>query len=178
MSDTVQGILDSAERFIRRGGFHAFSFRQIAEEIGIKSASVHYYFPKKEDLGVAVVRRYGEAFLEALHEAAGPNAGSVTRLAAFTQVFRANFEATGRICLCGVIGAEAQGVPDPVRAEVSAFMTACVAWLEETSKMAGHTDPRTRAMTIMAALEGAMMLAVNLEDAGVLDRVADDLLAL
>ena len=32
---------------MRRGGFHGFSFRDLAADVGIKSASVHYHFPIK-----------------------------------------------------------------------------------------------------------------------------------
>ena len=34
-------IMDVAESMIRLGGFHAFSFRDIAKQVGLKRASVH-----------------------------------------------------------------------------------------------------------------------------------------
>jgi len=43
---------------MRAGGFHACSFREIATDVGIKSASVHHHFPAKADLGAALVARY------------------------------------------------------------------------------------------------------------------------
>ena len=53
----AEEILEVAERHMRAGGFDAVSFRDIAAEVGIKSASVHYHFPQKADLGAAVVQR-------------------------------------------------------------------------------------------------------------------------
>src|SRR5690242_7158071 len=51
-------ILDIAENLIQTQGYNAFSFRDIAEAAGIKTSSIHYYFPAKADLGKAVVARH------------------------------------------------------------------------------------------------------------------------
>ena len=54
---TKTKIMDTAEGFIVQGGYNAFSFRDIAEAVGIKSASVHYHYPTKADLVSAVMVR-------------------------------------------------------------------------------------------------------------------------
>ena len=51
-------ILDAAEKRARMAGYHGFSFRDVAEDVGIKSSSVHYHFPTKGDLCEALARRY------------------------------------------------------------------------------------------------------------------------
>jgi TetR/AcrR family transcriptional regulator, transcriptional repressor for nem operon len=57
--DTIRdAILSSAEARMGRDGFHGFSFRDLAADVGIKSASVHYHFPTKADLGVRLMRNY------------------------------------------------------------------------------------------------------------------------
>ena len=68
MNETSTQILDIAESMIRDGGYYGFSFRQIADRLSIKSASVHYHFPTKEALATSVAKRYTENFLEALGE--------------------------------------------------------------------------------------------------------------
>ena len=65
--DRANTILDIAERRMRQTGYNAVSYRDIASEIGIKSASLHYHFPKKEDLGIALVERYSKNFFSALN---------------------------------------------------------------------------------------------------------------
>jgi AcrR family transcriptional regulator len=55
---TVEVLLDAAEKRIRKCGYNAVSFRDLAVDADIKSASVHYHFPRKEDLGLALVQRY------------------------------------------------------------------------------------------------------------------------
>jgi len=49
MSDVKAAIMDAAERRMQQGGFGGFSFREIAADVGIKSSSVHYPLPNKED---------------------------------------------------------------------------------------------------------------------------------
>ncbi len=53
-------IMDAAEPRMRGAGFNGFSFREIADDVGIQSSSVHYHFPTKEKLAAAVVHRYGD----------------------------------------------------------------------------------------------------------------------
>ena len=55
-------ILDIAQTLAQTRGYNAFSYRDISEVIGIKTSSIHYYFPTKGDLGEALVRRYRDNF--------------------------------------------------------------------------------------------------------------------
>ena len=64
MSEKKDQIIQSATRMIRHGGYNSFSFREIADEVGIKSSSVHHYFRRKEDLAAVVARHYSDAFTE------------------------------------------------------------------------------------------------------------------
>ncbi len=66
MSNTREQLQDRAEHYIRQGGFGSFSFRDLAKDLNIKSASVHYHFPSKSDLGTAVAERYNRRFENAL----------------------------------------------------------------------------------------------------------------
>lgn len=163
-------LLDAAEARIRDGGFHAVSFRDLADDLGIKSASVHYHFRRKEDLGVAVVERYAARALASLEAAAPTTSGEA--LAALTGVYRAALSEAGRPCLCGVMGAEAPGLPEPVAVAVRAFLAANVDWLAGQFMAAGIEDAPARAQLAVASLQGAMMLAVNLGDRSVFEAVA------
>jgi len=65
MTDTLsmrERILSAAEKRVRTVGFNAVSFRDLANDVGVKSSSVHYHFPQKEDLGEQLVKRYSERF--------------------------------------------------------------------------------------------------------------------
>ena len=60
--DTKVEILDLAENLLRDRGFNGFSYANISSALKIKNAAVHYYFPGKADLGMAIIRRARERF--------------------------------------------------------------------------------------------------------------------
>lgn len=55
--DTRHLILDVAEELLLTRGYVAFSYQDIAARIGIRKASIHYHFPSKADLGLAIIER-------------------------------------------------------------------------------------------------------------------------
>ena len=57
-SRTSERILDIAERLVQTRGFNNFSYADIASELGITTASLHYHFPGKAELGQALITRY------------------------------------------------------------------------------------------------------------------------
>lgn len=178
MTDTRDMLLDAAERGIRLRGYHAVSFRELAEELGIKSASVHYYFRQKEDLGTALVARYRDSFFNALEADVGRLVSSSERVRAFANAYRKALVGSDAICLCGMLGAESAGLPDPVAKAVSAFFEANIDWLVDAlPDDLALSDRRARARHIVATLQGAMMLASTLDDAGVFDSAVADLLS-
>jgi AcrR family transcriptional regulator len=105
LNETAERLMDLAQAHIRHRGYGGFSFRELAAEIGIKSASVHHHFPTKATMAAAVARRYGDRLLAAV--AAQPNESVEDAIAAYRSAFREALDRDGRMCLCGVLGAEA-----------------------------------------------------------------------
>jgi len=176
--DTAERILDVAEAGMRTGGYHAISYRDIAAEIGIKSASVHYHFPTKQDLGMAVVRRYKDRFIAALGASDAPDLGPRQKQDRLIALFRAALVEEDMICLCGLLGAEAPGLPADVVAEVGSFFQYLIDWLTEVlvksaSDVGGDDAARRKATMIISALEGAMILASGTDDRSKFDAVAN-----
>ena len=165
--DKAEEILDVAERMARRGGYNGFSFREIASAVGVKSASVHYHFPTKQDLAAAVARRYTTHFLDAL---GAPDSQSSARsaLSNYIDAYRRALFNDGLMCLCGIMGAEIDDLPPVVRAEAKLFFEKNIDWLMKALGPDGSPKAelasRERAAQIIATLEGAMILARSLED--------------
>ena len=65
-TDTATRILDVAERLVQVRGFNAFSYADVAAELQITKAALHYHFASKADLGSALVARYTGDFIDAL----------------------------------------------------------------------------------------------------------------
>ena len=80
-------ILDAAEKRVRAVGYNAVSFRDLANDVGVKSASVHYYFPQKESLGEQLVKRYAERFQARLDEIDLEEVGPIGTLEAFIALY-------------------------------------------------------------------------------------------
>ncbi len=179
---TAERVLDVAQELVQTRGYNGFSFRDIAEVIGIKSASIHYHFPSKGDLGVALVARYRKAFQEELAGVSQRQAGAPKRLKCFIALFRRTLTEQ-RLCLCGVLAAEQGSLPEEVNAEVRAFFQLCEDWLVEVLKegrAAGEIEFRGPAPALadhlIALLEGAMMMALSLDDLERFDKAAQGFL--
>lgn len=164
--DRKDRLLDVAQSFIQTVGYNGFSYRDIAEVVGIKSASIHHHFPKKEDLGAAVTIRYREEFEAELSAISDKGSDLLSILSSYLTLFNSALSTEGHMCLCGMLGSEATSIPDKVRVETTAFFNMNIAWLSGHLKNAGSNNKpltakqaETKAQLLFASLEGAMMFA-------------------
>src|ERR1700676_80825 len=122
MSDVKTAIIDAAERRMQLGGFGGFSFREIAADVGIKSSSVHYHFPTKDELAAAVIRRWAEYTSELVDKELERDRDPVR---VWTKAFRGTAYSKAHMCPCTVLGAASQDLPEPVAKEVKGFFNIC-----------------------------------------------------
>ncbi|MFK7926719.1 MAG: TetR/AcrR family transcriptional regulator [Myxococcota bacterium] len=163
-------MLDHAEVLIMTRGYNAFSYHDLARALDLTTASVHYHFPKKADLGVAAVRRYASrisAGLDALAHEPDPRA----RLDAYLSVFMGVSLDHVRICLCGSLGAEFATLPQGVQSEVQRFFDVHSLWLgellatgRENGAFSFPGDPAALGRFLFAGLEGALIVARGRRD--------------
>jgi len=171
-SNVREDIMAAARRAAQAHGYTGLNFRELAAEIGIKSASIHYHLPTKTDLGAAVAKRYWEdsqAVLDSLWNDGADPAGA---LRAYPGTFRQSLENGNRICLCSFMSAEYDDLPDPVRTEVSAFAEINLAWLARVLAAATGQDAAAcgrRASAIFAAVAGAQLMARSRADIALFD---------
>lgn len=163
--DTREEILVAAEEFLLKRGFNGFSYQHIAVRLGIRNAAIHYHFATKEDLGVALVRRYRLRFL-AWTEAATAQCSAYERLVSFLKSYDEHLEGHWRICPVGIFGAEFEAIPDLMRREAQMLMRDVYEWMVLTlqegrreGSIAFGGDPRDKAMEVAAALQGALQFA-------------------
>jgi TetR/AcrR family transcriptional regulator, transcriptional repressor for nem operon len=164
-ADTPARILDIAERLAQRRGFNGFSYADVAAELNITTASLHYHFAGKAELGRAMLTRYAERFAEALAaiEARLPNASD--RLLAYADLY-AGVLKERRLCLCGMLAAEYQTLPRPMLDRVLAFFDENEVWLTRILDAGRDSDElrfagpaQEAARMIICGLEGAMLIA-------------------
>ena len=162
---TSAQILDVAERLAQTRGFNGFSYADIAAELGITKASLHYHFPSKAELGRALIDRYSEVFAAALDHIAREAAPAPAQLEHYVAIYAAVLK-RGRICLCGMLAAEYTTLPVGMQAAIRAFFDSNERWLSRVLEagraqgtLAFEGTVRDAARVITSALEGAMLLA-------------------
>ena len=180
---TAERILDIAERLVQTRGFNSFSYADIATELGITKASLHYHFPGKAELGQALIARYAERFAEALERIDHDEADARTKLEAYAGLY-ADVLRGKRMCMCGVLAAEYQTLPEPMREGVIRFFDDNRRWLadvlvqgraDRSLSFTGSQDDL--AQSILSTLEGAMLVARPYGDLARFDVTARQLLA-
>ena len=162
MADKRGEIEKVATQAIKREGFRSMSFRTLADEVGVKSSSVHYHFPTKEDLAEAVIRSYTQAFGDALKAIDHSESSLVGKIDAFNELFAA-VVAHDDICLCGMMAAEVSSLNDSARAALKDFFRTSEGWLENVfeahaSELDSPLSAKELARVFLAGLEGATLI--------------------
>jgi TetR/AcrR family transcriptional regulator, transcriptional repressor for nem operon len=164
-SPTSERILEVAEALVQVRGFNAFSYADVATQLGITKAGLHYHFPGKAELGEALVERYARRFSDALAAIDASGAPAPERLAAYACLY-ADVLRDRRMCLCGMLAAEYETLADGLRGAIRAFFDDNEAWLERTLEQGRREGTlrfegpaREAAQMIVGGLEGAMLVA-------------------
>lgn len=173
---TRESILSSAQHLVQQRGYNGFSYADIADEVGIRKASLHHHFPTKTDLGLALIERYAADFDVALESIDAAKIKADTKLLRYVALYRATLEAD-RVCLCGMLAAEALTLDAALLPKLRQFFARNTEWLA-TVLSAGRDDARFQfsgsatdhARAFLAALQGALMMARSSGDATDFDR--------
>ena len=176
-------ILDVAERLAQQRGFNGFSYADIASELGVTKASLHYHFPGKADLGEALLARYAGRFGDALAAADENLDDELEKLAAYAEIY-AGVLRDDRMCLCGMLAAEYETLPEAMQLAVARFFEENERWLERVLEegrsrgtLAFSGSARDAANLIVSGLEGAMLVSRSLGDVSRFEAAARGLLA-
>ena len=181
-SDTATRVLDVAEELVQTRGLNAMSYADISSRVGITNASLHYHFPAKADLAAALVSRYSERFFAALADIERTNDDVADRLRAYVDIYGAVL-ARGRMCLCGMLASDFETLPAGVQERVSEFFERSYVWLERVidegvaaGRLPATASSYATAQSLVAGLEGAMLVSRPSVETGRFDRIADALL--
>lgn len=176
--NTSEKLLDAAEYRMRRGGYNSVSYRDLANDLDIKSSSVHYHFPQKEKLAVALIERYSTRMFEQLQKKAAKAKNPTEKLKAFGATYESALKKDGAVCLCGLLGSEMAGLPETVQDAVQVFFNANIDWVEQVlPDSISKTERRKKAGSLVAAHQGAMMLAVGLKDFKIFGGISENLIS-
>jgi len=169
-------ILNAARLTAQTHGYTGLNIRGLADEVGIKAASIYHHFASKAELGAAVAQRYWEDTardLAVLRETEGDALKSLSR---YPHIFRRSLESDNRLCMGSFMSAEYDDLPEPVKKEVQKFADVNVAWLETQLQEAGFITPEEgekRARAIFSAIAGAQLMARSRNDITLFDELIE-----
>ncbi|MDQ7981712.1 TetR/AcrR family transcriptional regulator [Paraburkholderia sp. SARCC-3016] len=170
-------ILAAARQIAQAHGYGGLNLRTLAEEVGIKAASLYHHFPSKAELAAAVARRYWEDTAASLEALSAEVHDPVERLRRYPdETFRKSLENGNRMCLASFMTAEYDDLPDVVKKEVQTFADVNIAWLGKTLSGAGIVGPREakkRARSIFSAVVGAQLMARGRSDVALFDALIE-----
>jgi TetR/AcrR family transcriptional regulator, transcriptional repressor for nem operon len=183
LTPAATAILDVAEKLAQTKGYNGFSYADIAVQLGVTKASLHYHFPSKAELGAALIERYKVVFGGALDaidaRAAEPSKKLRLYVGLYDSVMRDD-----RMCLCGMLAAEYATLPKPMQGGLKSFFEANEQWLRGILKDGARSgdfrfkeSASERARVLLGALEGAMLVARSYGDPHRFKAAAECLLA-
>ncbi|QFY59434.1 TetR/AcrR family transcriptional regulator [Rhizobium grahamii] len=166
-TDTYSRILDSAQSLIVTRGYNAFSYADIAAEVGVGKATIHHHFPGKADLAVAVIARYRQATADGMGAMAAQVTQADMRLAAYVgfweQCIRDN---NAPFCIAALLAAELPSLPPEVAEQVKAHFDELIdrltIFIDEGLRSGDLKSPdnaEKSARVLVASVHGAMLAA-------------------
>lgn len=163
MQDTKEKIVDLADQLIKTKGFNAFSYKDISDPLAIKNAAVHYYFPTKADLGMAVIDQEfswmntGTANWEPL-----PEDQQLRQLIASFE----NKCQSHMVCIMGSLSPDYNTLPENMQARLKEFSESVIDWVTnclENGRKKGifhfKGAPEDRALLIVSNLLASLLLS-------------------
>ncbi len=128
--DTRRELMDLAETLVRTRGYNGFSYRDLAGQIGIKTASIHYHFPTKGDLGEALIENEKDVFAENLTQLDAAENDPRRRLEGFIRLFQATtIGCHNRMCQGAMLAVEQETLPAAMGEAVRRLFAANEDWL-------------------------------------------------
>jgi len=166
IENSKRTILNMAEALLQEKGFNGFSYAHIASELGVKNAAIHYHFPTKEALTIAVVRRYRDRFQLWINNSRVKDLAPEKKLDWFFSIYTDMRADKGKVCLVGSMEAEFNSIPSALQTEVESLHRELLAWLQTTLKEGREAgvfqfsgEPANKAALILSSLQGALQMA-------------------
>ncbi len=164
-NDTANKILDIAEHYTQTRGFNAFSYRDIQNDLGIKTPSIHYHFPTKQDLALCMIDRYLERYQLTLKNIEKSNIGALKKLKKLADIFMETSR-QNKFCVCGMLAADIVTMPEEMSKRLDIFFKVSEEWIARIIRkgkrdkiICASIKPEHAATHFLATLEGGLLIA-------------------
>lgn len=158
---TREQLLDHAQTLIRQRGYNGFSYRDLADRVGVKTSSIHYYFPCKDDLLIETIDNYAAQEASQM-QGIDETLSAYERLNRYAALFHGS--PTDQVCLCGMLAADFSSLSDRARQAVQSFYRTHESWLSKVvadgqrdGTLAWSGEPEAAGRYLFAAFQGSLM---------------------
>ena len=166
ITDTRDQIMDRAAQLLMSRGYKGFSYRDISSHLGVKNAAVHYHFPAKTDLALALLNEYRQVLRKGTSEFMAYGGPALPQLQGFFAFTTHQCQLGRCICPFGAFSIDYAELPEDVRKATTDFMDETIKWLtqvlevgREQEEFSFAGDARSKALSILASLQGARQMA-------------------
>lgn len=166
-ANTREALLEAAAARLQTVGWASFSFRDLAEQVGIRAPSIHYHFPTKADLGVALVMWMREQRAVCEHDLIATYPNPRERLLALGSLIaeRTCSAGNGKSCPIYALQAEYAILPEPMQQAVVGWIDDCLSgltrWLEDGRRSGVFVfagDAHQQALVVWSVLQQGTQL--------------------
>ncbi|SDF99838.1 TetR/AcrR family transcriptional regulator [Terriglobus roseus] len=165
--ETADRILSTARELMTERGYSAFSYADIADAIGITKASIHFHYPTKAVLAIAVLRAHRQGLAKAMEMLDTKFSDPALRLQSYVKYWEGCIrDGSIPFCVAALLAAELPSLPDEVQAEVRLHFQDLSAWIQRTMAAGAQqgtirleSSAESEAQLFMAAVHGAMLSA-------------------
>ncbi len=173
-------ILDAARRLLIEEGYDALILRTLASRAGMKLGNLQYYFPTREALLEAVLRREADSDLQDLRGARSDRAAPREELVLVVRLLGRKWRGeSGKIlALLGFLALHVPAFRALYRDVYEQFYGELAALVERLRPGLPRREYRRRARIITALLDGASMQASRGDSAELMDDVAEQAVAI
>ena len=178
--NTKEKILNIAENLIKRQGYNAFSYKDISSDLNVKNAAIHYHFPTKKDLGIAVIQRNQFQIKKWDGMVSDKKMSPLDMLELYFETYLGYLESEEYICLGGSLDTDFNTLPEEMQKEIRKLTTAMLSWMRNilsTGRKIGEFSfsgpSEDKALLILSSIQGAIQIA-RVSNKELLNRVIDN----
>lgn len=176
-------IMDIAEHLIMNRGFNRFSYKDISTEMNVKNAAIHYYFPSKDNLGVAVIRRAQARCRKWNQMTIKKTASPMDMLNVFLDMFIGYLKSGEYVCLAGALETDFNTFSKEMQNEISVYAREMLNWIRnllargrEEGLFTFSDSPEDKAFFLLSSVQGALQIA-RVSDKVLFYRIVDKIKA-
>lgn len=165
-SNTRDKIIDMAFELMLQRGMNGFSYRDIAEPLGVKNAAIHYHFPNKSDLVKALIKDNHDVLRKSTAEFMAYGGPARPQLEGLFHFTLKQCRCGRPICMVGALSIDYDDLDDDIKDANDRFMRDSVGWLTKVMEAGREQDEfrfegeaSSKAVSILAMIQGARQLA-------------------